>query len=302
MLKEHKSDFNQGKIDKYKFMNSMQKSHSKLYEYADFIKGSNIVNIEIKDGEVYFTYIYNGYNLTMVSLPYDEASIAFTLLNFGSYESKEDEVLFDLIKDCEVALDIGANTGWYTLNWLKRYKDLKVFSFEVMPLLYDKLIQNLILNGFGIKNTFNIGLSNFDKKKEFYFDKERCGASSMVNLRGTNNTQKIKCRVKKLDTIFPSLGVDQLDFIKCDVEGAEKLVFEGGLNTLKKYRPIVFTEMLRKWSKKIGYHPNDIIQFFKKIGYSCFIIKDSNLIEFFEVNEDTLETNYFFIDKKIHKL
>ena len=62
----------------------------------------------------------------------------------------------------------------------------------------------------------------------------------MINLRETNDVVEVDCVVKKLDDVFPSLGVNKLDFIKCDVEGAEKLVFEGGYETIKKYQPITF--------------------------------------------------------------
>ena len=42
------------------------------------------------------------------------------------------------------------------------------------------------------------------------------------------------------------------------------------LETFKKFKPIIFTEMLRKWAAKFGYHPNDIINYFSNFGYNCF--------------------------------
>lgn len=38
----------------------------------------------------------------------------------------------------------------------------------------------------------------------------------------------------------------KIDFIKCDVKGAELLVFKGGIETLKRDRLSIFTEMRRK--------------------------------------------------------
>ena len=32
-------------------------------------------------------------------------------------------------------------------------------------------------------------------------------------------------------------------------------VFEGGSKSIELYKPIIFTEMLRKWSEKFEYHP-----------------------------------------------
>ncbi len=90
------------------------------------------------------------------------------------------------------------------------------------------------------------------------------------------------------------------DFIKCDVEGAELLVFRGGRSTLAKYRPVVFTELLRKWSKPFGYHPNDLIGYFVELGYLCFAVGSSGARRTDEITEQTVETNYCFLHSKAH--
>ena len=300
MLIENKKAFLNNQIEKYQYMRRMFDMHKILYEYADFINNSDVLDITIKNGNVYFNFLNNGVQIKMVCIPYDITSVPFTFLDFGSYDIEENKFLSDIVKDNDVVLDIGANLGWYTINWLKRAKNITVFSFEPMPDIYDNLIQNLILNGQQIKNAFNFGLSNVNDELDFFFDTERCGASSMVNLRDTKNTVNVKCTVKRLDDVFPSLGINRLDFIKCDVEGAEKLAFEGGIETIKKYKPIVFSEMLRKWSKKFGYHPNDIINLFRSIDYECYIINNDKIEKFGYVDDDTIQTNYLFFHKEKH--
>ncbi|WP_342228107.1 FkbM family methyltransferase [Rickettsiella endosymbiont of Rhagonycha lignosa] len=59
--------------------------------------------------------------------------------------------------------------------------------------------------------------------------------------------------------IFSEQKMTKLDFIKCDVEGAELTIYTGGINVIREHKAIIFTEMLRKWSVKFNYHPNDII-------------------------------------------
>lgn len=301
MLKENKKAFLDNRIEKYKYMRRMFDIHKILYEYAGFINKSDVLDITIKNGDVYFNFLSNGVQIKMVCIPYDITSVPFTFLDFGSYEPKEDKILLNIVKGNDVVLDIGANLGWYTLNWLKKARNVTVYSFEPMPDIYDKLIQNLTLNGQRIKNAFNFGLSNVNDEVNFFFDMERCGASSMVNLRGTENTIDIKCTVKKLDDVFPSLNVNRLDFIKCDVEGAEKLVFEGGIETIKKYKPIIYSEMLRKWSKKFGYHPDDIINLLADIGYSCYGYVNDKIEKIDSVTPELETTNFFFFQKAKHK-
>ncbi|MBU9534422.1 FkbM family methyltransferase [Burkholderia multivorans] len=49
--------------------------------------------------------------------------------------------------------------------------------------------------------------------------------------------------VRTLDEAFPTLGIDRVDFMKVDVEGFELDVFEGGCDTLHKFKPRVVLEM-----------------------------------------------------------
>lgn len=268
MLQEIKNSFLNNELEKYDYMGKMFEVHKTLYDFADFINKTDVLDITIKNGEVYFNFLSKGVQISMTCLPYDITSVPFTFMDFGAYDKNETNLLMDIVKENDVVLDIGANLGWYTINWLKRLKKVTVFSFEPMPNTFAKLMQNLMINGQDINNAFNFGLSNINEEKNFFWDTERCGASSMVNLRDTDKTANISCVVKRLDDIFPSLNVDKLDFIKCDVEGAEKLVFEGGIETIRKFKPIIFAEMLRKWSKKFNYHPNDIIKLLADVGYS----------------------------------
>lgn len=81
---------------------------------------------------------------------------------------------------------------------------------------------------------------------------------------------KLECQTNTIDHFVKEKNITKLDFIKCDVEGAEFMVYKGGVETFAKHTPIIFTEMLRKWAAKFGYHPNDIIDFFKQFGYNCY--------------------------------
>jgi len=92
-----------------------------------------------------------------------------------------------------------------------------------------------------------------------------------------------------------------VDIIKCDVEGAELLVYQGGIKTIETFKPVVFTEMLRKWSAKFGYHPNDIIALFSQQGYLCYCNDGAQQLSCIrEITEDTANTNFFFLHPEKH--
>jgi hypothetical protein len=59
--------------------------------------------------------------------------------------------------------------------------------------------------------------------------------------------------------------------------------------------------MLRKWSLKFNYHPNEIIELLKIIGYKCFILQNERLREFYLMDESTTDTNFIFLHVEKHK-
>ena len=174
-----------------------------------------------------------------------------------------------------------------------------IFSFEPIPSTFNFLNENIRLNNLNNIKTFNFGLSDADGSFNFYFDPHLSVNASLANVSGNNEVENITCFVKKLDNFVKGQKI-KVDFIKCDVEGAELFVFKGGFDLIKKDYPIIFTEMLRKWTAKFNYHPNDIISFFQNLGYSCFTSSQGHLLHFNIVDENTIETNYFFLHKKKH--
>jgi len=136
---------------------------------------------------------------------------------------------------------------------------------------------------------------------DFYFQKEGSVNASAAIMNTDRSNTIIKCHVDTIDNYFQENNLAQLDFIKCDIEGAEFFAFQGGKNTIAEYKPVIFTEMLRKWSAKFEYHPNDIIMFFKEMGYNCYYATHNNLREIKTITDETMETNFFFLHENKHK-
>ena len=66
------------------------------------------------------------------------------------------------------------------------------------------------------------------------------------------------------------------------------------LELAQLYR-VDFLEMLRKWAREFGYHPNDIISLLREAGYRCWGVGHDGIREIAEVIESTTETNYIFL-------
>lgn len=285
-------------IDKPTFIREMyQEHHAGLFDYAQHLAKTNIKKIEVEDHRVIMTSRDRG--VRMLCVPGDFRVAPVETLNFFDYEKADSDMIDRLMGDSDVFFDIGANMGWYSINIAISRRAARIHCFEPIPKTYSYLKQNLELNAAANVTAYNFGFSNRAGEFDFYYYDEGSGNASSANLSNRDDVQVCKCKVRTLDEFSAELQTP-VDFIKCDVEGAELLVFQGGVQTITRDRPIVFSEILRKWSAKFNYDPNEIFSFFKGQGYRAFTVDGGMLKEFLTMNEATVETNFFFLHAEKH--
>jgi len=293
-----RSDYESGTLTKGDYIREIWEIHQRLFEYSGFLHGTNVEAIEInKDGVV---MCLKDPRLKLWLTRRDQRHVAIESLNFGRFESEELDAVTRLGKPCNVFFDIGTNVGIYSIALAQRIPGSKVISFEPIPATYQELKRNLALNHIENVEAHNMGLSDRSHNAPFYFDASVTGAASGAPLGSEfSNAETLTCPVETLDEFVNRTGFGP-DLIKCDVEGGELKVFLGATKTLDRFKPIVFTEMLRKWAARFGYHPNEIIELFGSLGYQCFVLSGGMLEPFLNMTDQTLETNFFFLHSQRH--
>jgi len=287
------------KLPKEDFISSIYKEyHSKLFHYSKYLKETNIKKIEISDENVVF--FLRDIDLKMVCGDKDFRSAPIETLNYSYYEKEESKMITEIFDSKMNFFDIGANLGLYSLSLSRLFKESNSFAFEPIQSTYSLLEQNVKLNSLNNIKTFNFGFSSKEETKNFFFYPEGTGNASSKNVSEREDIIEVECDLKKLDDFMKNFP-NKPDFIKCDVEGAELFVFEGGYSTLKEFKPIVFSEILRKWSRKFDYNPNDIFDLFYDLGYKSFFPKAGKLHPFGYMDDETIETNFFFLHEIGHK-
>lgn len=305
-LSKIKDDYKNGIIDKGKYARLMFQEYVRLFDFRKAMMDSNVKCIKINEQGVIFTIGNDagGYEIDMEIGDSDIGAIPVTIMSFGSYEEEELKIFNRIAewisKRNGIFFDIGANLGWYTLNICKQYGNITAYAFEPAKNTFQAMQRNLGLNGINNCLPCNLGFSAEKSKAIFYFNSEESGASSLRNLRGNDKTYEMQCDFVKMDDYIKENNVSGVDFIKCDVEGAELLVYQGGIESIRQYKPVIFSEMLRKWSAKFNYHPNDIIKLLGDVGYNCYVIHNDRLQLFTYVDDNTIETNYFFLHPDKH--
>ncbi len=295
-----RSAYQQKSIDKPSFIREMyQQVHDVLFDYAQHLANTNIKKIEIEDGCVVMTTRNRG--IRFACSPGDYRIGPIEALNFLDHERGELAMMERLIEDDHNFFDIGANIGWYSINIAASRGGGRghIFCFEPIPKTFSQLKNNISINFVRNVTVCNFGFSNSLGEFTFYYYPEGSGNASSANVTERKDIEEVQCKVRTLDDYTAETGA-HVDFIKCDVEGAELLVFQGGLETIKRDFPIVFSEILRKWSSKFNYNPNEIFDFFRRLNYRSFTLDGAFLKEFIGMDESTAETNFFFLHNEKH--
>ena len=234
----------------------------------------------------------------------------------GDYEQEDFDFLTGLLHDGDVVLDVGGNAGIFSLNIAQSTPGAVIYTVEPIPVTYKKMQANLALNPQLAKNihTFNHGFAEEIGDAVFYLPGASEAASMHPNeddyyslestpegeYTGRIKMQEVHCKIDTVDNFCAVHHIPSVHILKCDVEGAERDVLLGARQTLETSHPIVYAEMLRKHAKRFGYHPNEIIDYMRGLGYCCTTFRNHSLVELSEMTDETQEVNFFFLHQKHH--
>lgn len=178
-----------------------------------------------------------------------------------------------------VCVDVGANQGEFTLVAAKRLVNGAVLAFEPVPRIFARLQQNVEMNGFRNVRLFDVGLGEESGKAEMFLD----GSASegdyrndrLASLhRGASGGERLgQVRIERFDKIFEETGLQRLDVMKIDVEGAELAVLRGAGETLSRYRPALIMEINEETARAAGYSSKEVIGLLTPLGYRLFRIR-----------------------------
>ena len=148
-------------------------------------------------------------------------------------------------------LDIGANTGIYTLLAAAANPAIKVYSFEPIPSIMNLLKLNVKQNP-SLENCISlepIALSNKDGVLQISEHLNPVGlvaTSSTLETRLTTTMDHLlrDVEVRQLDSWTHENTRAKPSLLKVDVEGHEMAFFQGALSTISKFRPFIALELL----------------------------------------------------------
>jgi FkbM family methyltransferase len=192
--------------------------------------------------------------------------------------------LFNLIEPHFNIIDVGANIGFYSLNFAKKASKGNVFSFEPFQYNYQLLNQNIELNNFNNIKTYPIALGETTRKANMNnITNKNLG---MVHIDLSSNNDENLITINTLDNFVKKNNSEKIHLIKIDIEGYETNFIKGAINTLTKDYPILFIEVIDQHLKKFDSSAFELIKTLEDLGYNYIINADTKQVIYSVFNLD----------------
>lgn len=182
-------------------------------------------------------------------------------------EPNEQDVMRRLIRPGDVVFDIGAHIGLHLVLLSQLVgSDGRVFAFEPNPAVLPALKQTIgdLTNA----ELFCHALSDKSGSSELFVPADQSMASLTNWTKGVakSKTRVVPCSIHTLDEMIANSSLTRPDFIKCDVEGAELLVFNGAQNVLNNpSAPIIMFEVNELATSSFGYSAISTMDFLRSL-------------------------------------
>jgi len=194
----------------------------------------------------------------------------------GVFEPAETNLVLSNLKENSVFFDIGANFGYYSLIVAKNVKGAKIHSFEPVKTTFNHLKKNIDINKFNRIIKPNC-LAVSDKEGEVRMTSYLYSGDHIVKYESTNKGL-IPVKTITIDKYIEENNISNIDFIKCDIEGAELLMLKGAVNSLRKFKPKLLLELNEQWTERLNYNPKEVIDLLKELNYEYQIVGEDKKI------------------------
>lgn len=222
----------------------------------------------------------------------------FILFDFGILKSDErfkfHYATKKLIKEGDVVLDIGANLGYFSKLFARKNTKGTLYSIEPIPMFFNRL--KITLSSYSHVKLIHAALGaspgNLHMVMPVQQGVMRTGLPHVISEEEAKlNPDHLTVPVQSAREFLANLP--HLDYIKCDIEGYEWIVFSTLGMELERLRPLVQIEISER------YIP-EFCEFFKGLNYVQCGLYDGKLIEEHGTQRVTSDFLFIPLEKKDH--
>jgi FkbM family methyltransferase len=168
-------------------------------------------------------------------------------------------------KEGDTVIDIGAHIGRYTITSSKQVGNTgKVVAIEADPDNFQLLKRNIVLNNLTNVLPLNYAVFSTRTRMKLYEQSASAKYNSLMLARAAKTKNYVEVNADTLDSILKLNEVNQVNWIKIDVEGAEFEVLKGSTKTLSTENVSLLIEIHNIADPR---HYDNILDFLKYHNY-----------------------------------
>jgi FkbM family methyltransferase len=188
--------------------------------------------------------------------------------------------LREVVRAGDVCIDIGAALGLYTVT-LSQLVGPQGTVHSVEPLVFAHPVLSYLLRPREGRNIVrhSVALGVADGREVMSVPVRHgapvtgrsfltAGAAGLGSNVEFDEHLEVVVRTQTLDAFVTDQGIERLDFVKADVEGAELRVLEGGVDAIERFRPKVLLEIEERHVERFGYRASDVAAWLGERDYT----------------------------------
>lgn len=174
-------------------------------------------------------------------------------------------------------IDVGANLGIVSLLLAFRFPNRPVHAFEPNPSTFQALVGNVHRNG--ADNVHPHAMAVTDSEEPVLFD-ARPKARATASLIDSSSEYATEVQSVTLDAFAERRQIQEIAFLKVDVEGYETLVFRGAEKMLAQQRVnLIYYEVCPSMTEKVGFDPILPSMMLQEHGYSLHRLQPGGALQ-----------------------
>lgn len=203
--------------------------------------------------------------------------VTLELHSTGTYEPFTRGLCLESLQPGMVFLDIGAHVGLYALPAACRVGEQgRVVAFEPHPSNRALLEENLSRNDVTNVTVVPAAVSDRPGQLELQVSSFNTGDHRLYR-QGSSRAKTVSTDVVSVDAWLESSGIDRIDLIKMDVQGAEASVLEGMRRTLDANHDLQMIIEYTPWMlRESGADPLLMLTDLESAGFSLSIIDEAH--------------------------
>ncbi len=169
---------------------------------------------------------------------------------YRGYEQECVDVLYKLLatRKYKTVLEVGANIGYYTILLASTGHlgySADIYAFEPFPPVFGTLKGNVELNPDLRIHIYQAAVCDIDGIVRLHLPEDPEAKTNASLVQGLfPQSGSVDCPAVRLDTFVKNNGLNKVDLLKLDCEGAEEKVIVGAEEILEKDSPDILCEVL----------------------------------------------------------